>query len=302
MTLLVPGVSAVVIAMGNENMTLNKLTPEEEQVIVNKGTEPPFSGEYCKHKTAGTYVCKRCDAALYRSNDKFDSECGWPSFDDEIPGAVKRVADPDGVRTEIICANCDGHLGHVFEGERLTAKDVRHCVNSLSLTFVPAKQDVATETAYFAGGCFWGTESLLGQQPGVLQTEVGYMGGQVDNPIYDDLCSGKTGHTETVKVVFDPSLTIYEKLARYFFEIHDPTQVDRQGPDVGSQYRSVVFFDSNTQKLIAQKLIGILTEKGYTVVTKIEQAGPFWGAEEYHQNYYAKTGKTPYCHFYQKRF
>jgi peptide methionine sulfoxide reductase msrA/msrB len=283
-------------------MEYNKLTGEEERVIIHKGTEAPFSGKFDKHEADGTYVCKRCDAPLYQSGDKFDSGCGWPAFDDEIPGAVKRIADPDGRRIEIVCATCDGHLGHVFEGERLTDKNVRHCVNSISMAFVPSKQESSTETAYFAGGCFWGTESLLAQQPGVLDAVSGYMGGTVDNPTYEQICSGRTGHTETVKVEFDPSVTDYETLARYFFEIHDPTQVNRQGPDVGDQYRSAVFYTSHEQREITNKLIGILSDKGYDVATEVEPASLFYAAEDYHQDYYAKTGKTPYCHFHQKRF
>jgi peptide methionine sulfoxide reductase msrA/msrB len=286
------------------NVKLNPLTAEETRVIVNKGTEMPFTGEFNKKKEPGTYTCRQCDAPLYRSADKFESGCGWPSFDDEIPGAVKRTVDADGFRTEITCARCGGHLGHVFEGEQLTAKNTRHCVNSISLKFVPASAtpEVKTGRAYFAGGCFWGTEYLLQQAPGVISTRVGYMGGQTDSPSYKDVCYKETGHAEAVEVVFDPSKTDFETLAKLFFEIHDPTQVDRQGPDVGDQYRSEVFYVDDNQKSITEKLIGVLKGKGLKVATQLSMAGTFWEAEDYHQDYYNKTGKEPYCHIYTKRF
>jgi peptide methionine sulfoxide reductase msrA/msrB len=286
----------------------NNLNPDEERVIIHKGTETPFTGEYLNNKAEGTYTCKRCDAALYRSSDKFDSQCGWPSFDDEIPGAVKHTLDADGRRTEITCNNCGGHLGHVFEGEGFTKKNTRHCVNSISLNFEAASVAPLTpvapavEKAYFAAGCFWGVEHLMKQAEGVLSTQVGYTGGRTEEPTYDEVCYENTGHAEALEVVFDPTRTNYETLARLFFEIHDPTQKDRQGPDVGTQYRSAIFYVNDAQKRTAEELIGILTGKGYKIATQLTEAGTFYDAEDYHQDYYDRTGKQPYCHVYQKRF
>ncbi len=280
------------------------LTAEEERVIVHKGTERPFTGKYDKFYEEGTYVCKRCGAELYHSTDKFDSGCGWPSFDDEIEGAVKRTPDLDGMRTEITCNNCGAHLGHVFLNEGFTAKDTRHCVNSISLEFIPAgtSQMATSDTAYFAGGCFWGVEYYLEQEPGVKSVESGYMGGNKRSPSYQDVSYRKTGHAEVVRVIFNPAKTNYEALARLFFEIHDPTQVNRQGPDVGKQYRSEVFYRTEEQKAIAEKLIHILQLKGYEVATRVTPAATFWIAEDYHQDYYANKGGTPYCHKRVDRF
>jgi len=158
------------------------------------------------------------------------------------------------------------------------------------------------EKALFAGGCFLGIESLLKALPGVLSTRVGCCGGTTENPSYEEVCSGKTGHAEAVDVVFDPSQISFEKLAKFFFEIHDPTQKDRQGPDVGSQYRSVIFFFSEEQKKTALALIAILREKGIDVQTEVALASVFCPAEKYHQKYYDKTGKQQYCHFWNKKF
>ena len=155
-----------------------ELTADEKQVIIYKGTERPFTGKYYDFKAKGTYVCKQCGSPLYRSEDKFDSRCGWPSFDDEIPGAVKRGPDADGRRTEIVCARCGAHLGHVFTGEGLTPKNTRHCVNSISMEFIPA-EELKIDTAIFAGGCFWGVEYYMKKAPGVLAVESGYIGGKV---------------------------------------------------------------------------------------------------------------------------
>jgi peptide methionine sulfoxide reductase msrA/msrB len=285
-------------------MTYKKLTADEERVILHKGTELPFTGKYYNFFENGTYVCKQCGAPLYTSVDKFESDCGWPSFDDEIPGAVKRVSDADGRRTEIICTNCGAHLGHVFLGEQFTSKNTRHCVNSISLIFMPAKDKtmVKTDTAIFAGGCFWGVEYYMQKAEGVISTEVGYIGGHTSKPTYEEVCSHKTGFAEAIRIVFDPSKTNYENIARLFFEIHDPTEVNRQGPDIGDQYRSEVFYLNDEQKGTAEKLIDILMQKGFDVATKVTRASQFWPAEDYHQDYYTHKGALPYCHGYTKRF
>ncbi|HRY31534.1 MAG TPA: bifunctional methionine sulfoxide reductase B/A protein [Bacteroidales bacterium] len=287
-------------------MKYRELTPDETYVIVHKGTERPFSGKYEDFWEKGTFSCKRCGAVLYRSETKFDAQCGWPSFDEEIQGAVKRQPDADGRRTEILCANCGGHLGHVFEGEGFTEKNSRHCVNSISMEFTPDGQvlpaERITDTAVFAGGCFWGVEHFLQKSKGVISVESGYMGGHKENPSYEEVCSGKTGHYEVVQVIFDPAETSYETLARLFFEIHDPTQWDRQGPDRGEQYRSAVFFRNTEQKEITERLIAQLKDKGYNVVTEVRPSAVFWKAEEYHQDYYSHKGSLPYCHGYTQRF
>lgn len=275
----------------------NPLTSEEEAVIVHEGTERPFSGIYNDHHEEGIYACKRCNAPLFRSESKFNSGTGWPSFDDAIPGALKEVAD--GGRTEIECANCGGHIGHVFRGEGMTTKSTRHCTNSLSLNFVAQANE---KRAIFAGGCFWGVEHYLEQEPGVLSATSGYIGGQTERPSYQDVCYENTGHAEAVEVVYDASKVSYETLARLFFEIHDPTQVDRQGPDIGDQYRSAVFYADEEQRAIAEKLIGLLKAKGLNVATEVVPAGTFWPAEAYHQNYYQGNGKQPYCHKRTQRF
>lgn len=292
---------------GEPNMKLNKLTKEEERVIIHKGTEAPGIGKYTDTEDKGTYICKQCDAPLYKSESKFHSGCGWPSFDDEIKGAVTKVPDADGHRVEIICSKCKGHLGHVFTGEGFTEKNTRHCVNSISMKFIPEGSNPVDvnkkiEKAIFAGGCFWGVEFYFQKAKGVISTQVGYIGGQKENPTYKEVCSHKTGHIEALEVTFDANVTTYEDMAKLFFEIHDPTQVDGQGNDIGNQYISAIFYHDDTQKATAEKLIGILTIKGYKVATKLIKATKFWPAEDYHQQYYEKTGGTPYCHRWKAKF
>ncbi len=280
----------------------NSLVPTVYEVICHQATEYPFTGEYTDKEEAGTYLCRQCGLALFRSQTKFHSGCGWASFDDEIKDAIERVPDPDGQRTEIRCSRCEGHLGHVFIGEKITDKNLRHCVNSASLDFVPDLEVTDTEEAIFAAGCFWGVEHYFKKLPGVLKTEVGYTGGTKESPTYEEICAGDTGHYEAIRVVYDINKLNFFDVTKYFFEIHDPTQINGQGPDLGEQYLSVVFYYDENQKKIAEKLIAILQDKIGPVATKLLPVRPFWPAEAYHQDYYKKTAKEPYCHHYVKRF
>ena len=278
------------------------LTREEDFVINRKGTEKPHSSDLCEIAQPGIYLCKKCDAPLFDAADKFGCGCGWPSFDDAIGDAVSQAPDSDGERTEILCLRCGAHLGHVFLGEKLTPKNTRYCVNSLSLRFTPAFTDEGYERALFAGGCFWGVEYYMEQIQGVVQVSSGYIGGTVADPTYEEVCSYDTGHAEAVEILFKSSETNYETLLKIFFEIHDPTQKNRQGPDVGKQYRSAVFYLTPQQKKAAEKTIETLKRRGFQVVTEVKPASLFYPAEEYHQNYYSKTGKEPYCHRRTPRF
>ncbi len=158
------------------------------------------------------------------------------------------------------------------------------------------------KTAYFAGGCFWGVEHLMRQRKGVIDVLSGYMGGRVENPRYEEICAGNTGHLEAVEVSYDPSKVTYEQLAKLFFEIHDPTQTDGQGPDLGQQYLSAVFVADDAEREVVEALITILEDKGLDVVTQVLPMARFWKAEDYHQRYYERSGKQPYCHAYTRRF
>ncbi len=193
-------------------------------------------------------------------------------------------------------------MGHVFIGEDLTDKNTRHCVNSMSLNFEPIVDKYITERAIFASGCFLGTKYHLSKVYGVISTTVGYTGESKDEPTYKQVSTGRSGHAEATEVIYDPSKVSYEELAKLFFETHDPTQVNRQGPDIGTQYRSVIFYVNDEQKEVAQKLITTLESKGLNIVTEVTKASTFWIAENYHQDYYDHKGTTPYCYIYTKRF
>jgi len=265
------------------------LTPEEKHIIKNKGTEAPFTGEYNEHFEAGIFICRACENPLYESNTKFNSGCGWPSFDDEIEGAITRYEDLSGgrIRTEICCAKCDGHLGHVFEGEQITVKDTRHCVNSLSIRFKPYAQ---LQKATFGAGCFWSVEKLFKEIKGVYLASVGYMGGDTDKPTYKEVCSGTSNHAEVVDIYFNAKEVSYNTLLDLFWRNHNPTTLNRQGPDNGTQYRSVIFYHNEQQKMETEQSKKQQQQHfNNKIVTQIVPASTFYRAEEYHQNYLNKN-------------
>lgn len=285
-------------------MKYNDLNAEEIRIIENKGTEMPFSGKFNSFYKNGIYTCRKCNAPLFNSEDKFDSGSGWPSFDDSIKGAVREIPDADGRRVEIVCATCGGHLGHVFKGEQMTPKGTRHCVNSVSLGFKALEEDSKLKKAYFAAGCFWGVEYWFEKQEGVLAADSGYMGGHLENPTYREVCYKDTGHLETVEVTYDPSVVSFEALSKLFFETHNPEQTNGQGPDIGPQYLSAIFYNDIEEEEIAMKLINQLEDNGMIIATQLINANEhtFYIAEYEHQSYYKLRNSKPYCHAYTKRF
>lgn len=279
------------------------LTPEQVRITQHAGTEPPFCSAMNNNKEPGTYVSVVGGLPLFRSGSKFDSGSGWPSFFEPFdPDHIIEHEDRSAgmVRTEILDARSGAHLGHVFDdGPPPTGK--RYCVNAAALTFIPEgeplppeSRPVKAEVAYFAGGCFWGIEDRFAKHPGVMDAVSGYQGGETANPTYEQVCGGKTGHAETVQVTFDPNRTTYRDLLEEFFRMHDPTTRNRQGPDVGSQYRSAIFASTEEQEKAARAYVDELSDagkfRGREIVTIIEPAGPFFAAEEYHQDYHAKHG------------
>ena len=296
------------------------LTPEQFEVMRKCGTERPFSGKYNDFWEKGVYVCAGCGTPLFKSEVKYEHGTGWPSFTTPVDEKAIEYRDDYSLlvkRIEVRCGTCGAHLGHVFDdGPEPTF--LHYCVNSAALEFKPEAAGKGTtltasattgssaataaaasgmETATFAAGCFWGVEYKMGKLPGVVSTVVGYTGGTTVNPSYEQVCTDKTGHAEAVQVTYDPGRLSYADLVRHFFSIHDPTQVDRQGPDRGTQYRSGIFYHGDAQKGEARRVMEELEKSGKykkRLATELVPASAFYKAEEYHQKYFEKHGVVCY--------
>jgi peptide methionine sulfoxide reductase msrA/msrB len=283
-----------------------KILPEDlYQVARHADTERAFTGKMWNSETKGTYYCAACGNKLFKSDQKFSSSCGWPSFfeQENKESVVFKSDNSYGMqRTEALCGRCDSHLGHLFDdGPKPTGK--RYCMNAVSLDFVPdtivaSENKGNLETITLGGGCYWCVEAVYENLNGVKSVASGFAGGTVENPSYEEVCSGKTGAAEVVEITYDKTITNLDEIFQVFFTVHDPTTLNRQGADVGTQYRSAIFYKNDEQKKAAQSIINELeASKVFSskIVTSLEPFKKFYIAEDYHQNYYENNKQQPYC-------
>lgn len=278
------------------------LSPDLYAVAREADTERAFTGTMWKSETKGTYYCATCGNKLFKSDQKFVSSCGWPSFFEQTSKESITFKDDNSYgmrRIEALCGRCDSHLGHLFDdGPEPTGK--RYCMNAISLDFVPdgvASTSGDLETVVIGGGCFWCVEAVYQNLDGVKSVYSGYAGGTVENPSYEEVSTGRTGAAEVVEITYDKTKTNLDEIFKVFFTVHDPTTLNRQGADVGTQYRSAIFYKNENEKKVAQDLINELNTEVFSnkIVTTLEPLKKFYKAEEYHQGYYENNKNKPYC-------